>query len=121
MLTIARNLTFDALRAGRRVTVDSEAVDTANVVPFPGTTAGLASIASPSDEASTDTSTDEQAVNRVDLLAVLNRLPPEEREIVLLKAVAGLAHREIAAMLGVPEGTVRWKYGRALPGRSTRA
>ncbi len=41
-------------------------------------------------------------------------LSAEEREIVLLHAVSGLKHREIAAMLERPLSTVLSKYHRAL-------
>ena len=41
-------------------------------------------------------------------------LSTEEREIVLLHAVSGLKHREIAAMLERPLSTVLSKYHRAL-------
>lgn len=37
-----------------------------------------------------------------------------EREIVLLHAVWGYKHREIARMTGLPLGTVTWKYKTAL-------
>lgn len=37
-----------------------------------------------------------------------------DRNIVGLKIVAGLKHREIAKILGKPEGTIRWRYMRAI-------
>jgi RNA polymerase sigma-70 factor (ECF subfamily) len=39
-------------------------------------------------------------------LAALQRLGAEDRAVVSLFAVDGLSHREIAEILGVPEGTV---------------
>jgi RNA polymerase sigma-70 factor (ECF subfamily) len=44
----------------------------------------------------------------------LMRLDPIEREIVVLHALAGLTHAEIASQLRLPAGTVRWKYRDAL-------
>ncbi|MBS5021933.1 MAG: RNA polymerase sigma factor [Firmicutes bacterium] len=41
-------------------------------------------------------------------------LDETEREIVLLHAVWGYKHREIAQMKGMPLGTVTWKYNAAL-------
>ncbi len=38
----------------------------------------------------------------------------EERQIVILHIVEGYKHREIAKFLGLPLGTVLWKYNRAL-------
>ena len=37
----------------------------------------------------------------------LSRLPPEQREVLLLKEYEGLKFREIADVLGVPESTVK--------------
>ena len=45
---------------------------------------------------------------------VLSRLGAEERRIVLLHAVTGLKHREIAALLELPLPTVLSKYHRAI-------
>ncbi|ADU28099.1 RNA polymerase sigma factor [Ethanoligenens harbinense] len=44
----------------------------------------------------------------------LSRLPPDERQIVLLHVLGGLKHRETAALLRIPLGTALWKYQRAL-------
>ena len=36
-------------------------------------------------------------------------LNPEERQIMMLRYVDDLEHHEIAAVLGLPLGTVQWK------------
>ena len=41
-------------------------------------------------------------------------LSEEEYRIVMLAEVDGYKRREIAEMLGMPIGTVTWKYGEAL-------
>lgn len=41
-------------------------------------------------------------------------LSPEERQIVVLHAVSGLKHRELAGLLDLPLSTVLSKYARAL-------
>jgi RNA polymerase sigma-70 factor (ECF subfamily) len=46
--------------------------------------------------------------------ACLGQLSDEERQIVVLHAVAGFRHREIAALLELPLPTVLSKYSRAL-------
>lgn len=46
--------------------------------------------------------------------AALSRLNTEDRELVELKAYAGLTFREIADMTGLPLGTVATRYRRAL-------
>lgn len=48
------------------------------------------------------------------LEAALNLLALEEREIILLHAVSGLKHREIAELLDMPLATVLSKYHRGL-------
>lgn len=52
--------------------------------------------------------------DRIALNEALNTLSPEERQIVLLHAVAGLKHREIAAVTDSPTPTVITRYNRAL-------
>ena len=54
------------------------------------------------------------AVERTLLRHALAALGEEERRIVLLHAVAGMKHREIAALLELPLATVLSKYHRAL-------
>ena len=44
----------------------------------------------------------------------LGSLDPASRQIVLLHAVAGLKHREIAKLLSLPQNTVLSKYSRAI-------
>ncbi len=41
-------------------------------------------------------------------------LDETERQIVMLYAVGGYSHKEIAAALGKPYATVRWKFRRAM-------
>ena len=48
------------------------------------------------------------------LHALLDSLDSQERRIVVLHAVAGLKHREIAALLELPLSTVLSKYSRSL-------
>ncbi|MEH1102832.1 RNA polymerase sigma factor [Micromonospora sp. CPCC 205561] len=47
------------------------------------------------------------AGTRLDLLDALDALRPELAEAVTLRDVLGLGYREIAALLGLPEGTVK--------------
>lgn len=57
---------------------------------------------------------EEEAAQRLVLKAALELLDETERQVVMLHAVSGLRHREIAAGLGLPLGTVLSKYTRAL-------
>ncbi len=45
---------------------------------------------------------------------ILQCLDDSEREILLMKVYGGFKHREIAAMIGKPLGTVLWLYNRAV-------
>lgn len=90
LLTVARNLARSRLRrSGRQITLDEGAW---NAIPA----------AAPDVE------------DRQLLQGALARLGAEEREIVLLHAVTGLKHREIAQLLELPLSTVLSKYHRGL-------
>lgn len=92
LLTIVRNLARTRLRqGGRQTTLDEEEW---NAIPAD------APEVTPED--------------RAVLQEALARLGAEEREIVLLHAVTGLKHREIAALLEQPLSTVLSKYHRGL-------
>ena len=52
--------------------------------------------------------------DRIVLAEGMKELTQEEQRIILLHAVAGLRHREIAAVIGSPISTVTNKYRRAL-------
>ena len=56
---------------------------------------------------------------RADLISALDRLPSHHREPLVLALVHGLSGPEIAAVLGVPEGTVKSRLHAAR--RSVRA
>ena len=90
LLTVARNMARSRLRqSGRQIALDEEAW---NAIPA----------AAPDVE------------DRQLLQGALARLGAEEREIVLLHAVTGLKHREIAQLLELPLSTVLSKYHRGL-------
>ena len=92
LLTIARNLALGRLRTAARIQDLSEAQWSA--------------FSSESDSLTAD--------DRTVLAAALGRLSDEERHIVVLHAVCGLKHREIAQFLGLALPTVLSKYHRSL-------
>lgn len=53
-------------------------------------------------------------IDRVLVSECIGRLPEHDRQIVVLHAVAGLKHREIAQLLDMPLPTVLSKYHRAI-------
>ena len=48
-----------------------------------------------------------------DLDRLLQRLPPEQREVLLLVSVEELSYQEVATITGVPVGTVMSRLSRA--------
>ena len=89
LLTITKNL---ALMKFRTESGRNEALD--ETLPSPGF--------------------EECTLDRLTLQTALNALSEEERQIVTLHAIAGMKHREIAGMLGLPLATVLSKYHRSL-------
>jgi len=55
-----------------------------------------------------------QTLDRIVLQKALEILPFEDRQIVVLHALTGMKHREIAEILDLPVGTVLSKYKRSL-------
>lgn len=92
MLTVARNLCMQRLRERTRE------------APLPEDGVNLF------DETDGRLSMEDKTVLRECMLT----LSDEERQIVVLHAVAGFRHREIAALLSLPLATVLSKYHRAL-------
>lgn len=68
----------------------------------------------PIDDAGMEvTSASEAADRRMDLMAVIQTLAPEHRDVIVLREFQGLSYEEIAAALGVPRGTVDSRIHRA--------
>ena len=90
MLRIARNLSLNHLRDNKRETLG---------------------------DISTERPDEDDPFGRSEAMLMLQSLfsvlSVGERELVMLKA-SGYTHREIAGILYLPEGTVRWKYMNAL-------
>lgn len=55
-----------------------------------------------------------QSANRDLIERALSALSPSERSVVVLHTISNLSHREIAAVLEKPLGTVTWMYQQAL-------
>jgi len=71
----------------------------------------------PADEtlAETPSPSPEQAgASRAELAAVMKTLPDDQREIVLMRFVDDMSIEEIAKAIGIPAGTVKSRFYRAL-------
>ncbi|WP_158924430.1 RNA polymerase sigma factor [Acidisphaera sp. S103] len=94
LFTIMHNLFVSRWRTKRkrRVTMPDEATDNAEVPIGPE---------------------QDDALIRRDLLAGLDRLTEDQRQVLLLVSVEGLEYREVASILEVPVGTVMSRLSRA--------
>jgi len=96
LLTIVRNVCYSQLRRAQRAPAP-EAFDELQHTPLDDTLA-----AGPGGEPDTA---------RLD--AALAALPVEMREVIVLHELEGLAYKEIAAVAGIPLGTVMSRLARA--------
>ena len=55
----------------------------------------------------------EQELKIRDIHQAINTLAPDQREVLLLVTLEGLQYREVASILGMPEGTVMSRLSRA--------
>ncbi|HEV8198352.1 MAG TPA: sigma-70 family RNA polymerase sigma factor [Gemmatimonadales bacterium] len=55
----------------------------------------------------------DRSVARESLAESLDRLPPEFREVLVLRELEGLSYKEISAVVGAPVGTVMSRLSRA--------
>ena len=97
IMTIVRNLCYDRLRAGKACE---------DVTMYEG-------FGSAGDDAS-ERGEEDLTLDRLVLREALAILGAEDRQIVVLHALTGMKHREIAELLEMPVGTVLSKYNRAL-------
>ena len=96
LFRIAHNLAMDHFRARRRVQTEDE-------VPEP-----------PGQE---ESSAEEQAMDslgQAGMLALIERLSAEQRQVLTLKFLFGFANAEVAGILGKTEGAVKSLQHRAL-------
>ncbi len=95
LAAIARNMAVDLLRKNRREILTDD-------------------FAAAALEPSARENTEEQVLSDMSLKEALQKLKPEEREIVHLKIMGEITFREIADMLKLPMGTVTWRYQSAI-------
>ena len=96
LFRIAHNLAMDHFRANRRVQAEEQ------VPELPG---------------AEELSAEEQAfdsLGRAGMLEMIERLSPEQRQVLTLKFLYGFANAEVASILGKTEGAVKSLQHRAL-------
>ena len=57
---------------------------------------------------------EQQVVSDLTVEQALGKLKPSERQVVSMKVLGGLTFKEIAENMGIPMGTVTWKYQNAM-------
>ena len=61
-----------------------------------------------------DMQTENVALDKIQTDMLLSILSEDDKKIVLLHAVYGLKHREIAEIMNLPLGTVKWRYKQSI-------
>ncbi|MBR5421147.1 MAG: RNA polymerase sigma factor [Lachnospiraceae bacterium] len=99
LATIARNMAIDELRKRKREvyldgpdTEDDTETDIADDTPGP----------------------EAETVQNLSIQQALERLKPAEREVVNMKVLSEMTFQEISDTLGIPMGTVTWRYQAAI-------
>jgi RNA polymerase sigma-70 factor (ECF subfamily) len=105
--TIARSRALDRLRARRRRAEGSYDGPSTKASPL----GGFADAPSPIGNPQHDSEKSERAR---DVAAALTKLPPEQREVIVLAYFGGLSHSEIAEKTSLPLGTVKTRARLAL-------
>ncbi|MBI2814058.1 MAG: sigma-70 family RNA polymerase sigma factor [Opitutae bacterium] len=98
LLTIVRNVCYSQLRRAQRTPAPEE-FDELQHTPMNDTPDAVARLGRELDTARLD--------------AALAALPMEMREVIVLHELEGLAYKEIAAVAGIPLGTVMSRLARA--------
>lgn len=108
LATMARNMAIDFLRKHKKEEL----------------TAMLQDIGSDKEEEeraiagsmpeSTDSRVEQEVVENMTIRQALEVLKPSERQIVSLKVLGEMTFKEIAECMGLPMGTVTWKYQNAM-------
>jgi RNA polymerase sigma-70 factor (ECF subfamily) len=91
LYAIARRVAIDIYRRESRVSADELGDDDVAVVPL----------------------SFERTWEAWEVRTALDKLPPDEREVVRLSHLVGMTHQQIAEQLGVPLGTVKSRSSRA--------
>lgn len=101
IMTIARNITYDYFRRTKNVIpIDTNSTENGAVTSY--------------DESTNIYDASINIIENIDLEDALKKLSMINAQIVVLYAVCGYKHREIASILSIPEGTIRRRYKDAI-------
>ena len=100
LATIARNMALDFLRKNRREVLESFSKEDDGEIP----------IAEPVSKDNTE----EEVTTNIALNEALKTLNEKERIIIDMKVLSDMTFQEISKTLGIPMGTVTWRYQQAI-------
>jgi len=64
---------------------------------------------------------EDSVLDKIQADSLLSVLSEENQKIVILHAVYGFKHREIAELMGMPVGTVKWRYKQSIAQMRTKS
>lgn len=107
MTTIARNMAIDSLRLKKREVLNEDIPDIAGdneETAFKNT----------SSYGQAESEVEAEVVGNMSVEEVLSVLKDNERQIINMKVLGDMTFQEIADVLGIPLGTVTWRYQNAM-------
>ena len=98
MTVIARNMAIDFMRRAGREQLTEEVPETSTADADAGAAGSM----------------ENEVVGRMNFRETVEKLPETERQIMTMKLAGQMTFKEIAEVLGIPMGTVTWKYQNSL-------
>ena len=98
MTVIARNMAIDFMRKAGREQLTEEVPEASAADAASGTVGSM----------------ENDVVGRMNFRDTVEKLPETERQIMTMKLAGQMTFKEIAEVLGIPMGTVTWKYQNSL-------
>ncbi|MDY5871156.1 MAG: RNA polymerase sigma factor [Lachnospiraceae bacterium] len=108
LATMARNMAIDFLRKHRReeLTALMQDLGAEQEEEEPGRSRLY--------QKEAESMVEQEVVSDLSIRQALETLKPSERQVVSLKVLGELTFKEIADVMGIPMGTVTWKYQNAI-------
>lgn len=106
LATMARNMAVDFLRKHKREELTAMLQD---IESEPEEEKGRKS-----DLSRSSTDVEAEVLQSMSVQEAMENLKPGERQIVSMKVLGDLTFKEIAQIMGIPMGTVTWKYQNAM-------
>lgn len=112
MATIARNMAIDYIRAHKREILVDPVPDL--VGDEAGSSTANSAQAYTMQQTAAPDRVEDEVLGQITIEEVLKQLNPAEVQIINMKILGDMTFKEIAATLGIPMGTVTWRYQNAM-------